>query len=151
MYSSNTLRATPTGWLNNMCSVKKRKSLCKRLPTASPSTSPSYLTRHQLPVARYLWLALGTRHLPADAFSQPHARPPTRPAQVPAPLLWFSLRAFPLELGMIVEGDAEPGLDWRRARALAGGGTASNRPSRRHHCDGSSGTEVKPAAAMYSI
>lgn len=70
------------------------------------------------------------------------------PAQVLAPLLWFSLRAFPLELGVIVEGDAEPGLDWGRARAPARGGTASNRPSRRHHCDGSSGTEVKPVAAV---
>ena len=73
------------------------------------------------------------------------------PAQVLAPLLWFSLRAFPLELGVIVEGDAEPGLDWGRARAPAGGGTASNRPSRRHHCDGSPGAKVKPAALFYKV
>lgn len=99
---------------------KKRKSSCKRIPTASPSTSPLHLARHRLSVARHLRLALGTHRLPADALSQPHK--PSR-SSFHAPL-WFPhlrppdsrfLRAHPCDL---------PAMDISRSHA---------RPRRRVH------------------
>lgn len=71
-----SLRATPTGSVNTLCSVKK--TTINLHPTALPSISVGYLARHHPSSARHFCRANHALH-----FSSARSIPPVRPPALP--------------------------------------------------------------------